>query len=35
MKKVFSAAAIALVLALSAAGPALSAQTEQKHPGFR
>jgi hypothetical protein len=40
MKKVFLAAAIALVLALSAAGPALSAQpgqkpaqTEQKHPG--
>jgi len=40
MKKVFLAAAVALVLALSAAGPALSAQTEQKqaqpaqkHPG--
>jgi hypothetical protein len=30
VKKVFLAAAIALALALSAAGPALSAQTEQK-----
>ena len=32
MKKVFLAGAIALVLAFSAAGLALSAQTEQKQP---